>query len=324
MQEIGPLPTRSPTISLVIPNWNGLAHLADCLDSVHAQTMQPTETIIVDNGSSDGSVEFVMSRYPWAMLIALASNAGVGVALNRGIAASKGEFVALLNNDIALSPRWLETMVAALESEPAAGSIACKMVKFFDRGRIDAAGDFLTRAGSPYTRGSDEPDDGRYRLREFVFGACGAAALYRRSMLNVIGTFDEDFIAYYEDVDLSFRAQLADYRCLYVPDAVCYHKRGATYGKVSGFAIRMQERNLTALYIKNFPTRLLMKKMLMIMASRVRRLYRSAKVGVGRPALAGLWEGLRATPLMLRKRRAIQQMRKVPLEHLGTFMKAKP
>ena len=313
---------KVPTVSIIIPNWNGLTHLPDCLDSIRVQTLQPTETIIVDNGSTDGSVEFVKGRYPWTRIIPLPSNAGVGVALNRGISESKGEYVALLNNDIAITPPWLETMVTALRVEAEAGSSACKMLKFFDRTRIDAAGDFLTRAGSPYSRGADEPDDGRYAVREFVFGACGAAAVFRRKALDAIGLFDQDFVAYYEDVDLAFRAQLAGYRCLYVPEAVCYHKRGATYGKVSGFAIRMQERNLTALYVKNFPALLLLGKLPLIMASRARRLYRSFRLGVGQPALAGVWDGLRAIPIFLRKRGAIQQKRTVSLDYLRSFMRA--
>lgn len=311
-----------PTVSIIIPNWNGLTHLPDCLDSIRGQTLQPTETIIVDNGSTDGSVEFVKGRYPWTRIIPLASNAGVGVALNRGISESKGEYVVLLNNDIAIAPLWMETMVTALQSEPGVGSIACKMLKFFDRTRIDAAGDFLTRAGSPYSRGADEPDDGRYSAREFVFGACGAAAVFLREALDAIGSFDQDFVAYYEDIDLAFRAQLAGYKCLYVPEAVCYHKRGATYGKVSGFAIRMQERNLTALYVKNFPASLLLRKLPLILASRARRLCRSFRVGVGKPALAGMWDGLRAIPMFLRKRGAIQQKRTVSLNYLSSFMKA--
>jgi GT2 family glycosyltransferase len=283
--------------------------------------MKPMETIIVDNGSSDGSVEFVKARHPWARVIPLPSNAGVGVALNRGISESKGEYLALLNNDIAISPQWLEKMVGALEAEKTAGSVACKMLKFFDREKIDATGDFLTRAGSPYSRGADEPDDGRYAIREYVFGACGAAALFRRNALDAIGLFDEDFVAYYEDVDLAFRAQLAGHKCLYVPDAICYHKRGATYGKVSGFAIRMQERNLTALYVKDFPAWLLLRKLPLILASRTRRLYRSLRLGVGKPALLGMWDGLRVIPLMLRKRGAIQKKRAVTLKYLGLFMK---
>ena len=309
---------------MIIPNWNGMAHLAECLDSVKGQTMQPDETIIVDNGSSDGSVEFVKSHYPWAKVIALSSNNGVGIALNRGITASEGEFIALLNNDIALMPGWLGTMVDALWRDESAGCVASKMLKFYDRGRIDAAGDSLTRGGSPYSRGSDEPDDGRYGVREYVFGACGAAALFRRSMLDSVGLFDEEFIAYYEDVDLAFRSQLAGYKCLYVPDAVCYHKRGATYNRVSGFVIRMQERNLTALYVKDFPLWLLLAKSPVIIASRLRRLYRTARIGLGKPALAGIWEGFRVMPVMLRKRKAVQMRRTVSLSYLRSFMKAHP
>jgi GT2 family glycosyltransferase len=316
--------TQAPTVSIVIPNWNGLAHLPDCLESLKAQSMRPTETIIVDNGSTDGSVDFVRNNYPWASIVMLPSNAGVAVAMNRGIVASNGEYVALLNNDTALAPDWLETMVRALQSESAVGSVACKMLRFFDRQTIDAAGDFLTRAGSPYSRGSNEPDDGRYDTREFIFGACGAAALFRRIVFDDIGLFDEDFVSHYEDVDLAFRAQLAGYRCLYVPDAVCYHKRGATYNSVSDRTIRIQERNLTAYYVKSFPAGLLLAKLPLILASRARRLYRSFRTGVGSPAVAGLWEGVMLAPKMIGKRKSVQPKRRTSINYMKSFMRRHP
>lgn len=311
-----------PTVSIIIPNWNGMAHLPDCLDSIGVQTMEPMETIIVDNGSSDGSVEFVKTHYPWAVVIPLPSNAGVGIALNRGISESRGEYLALLNNDIALSPQWLETMVTALQSEAQAGSVACKMLKFYERNRIDAAGDFLTRAGAPFARGFNEPDNGEYDTRGFVFGACGGAALYRRAMLEEIGVFDEDFVSFFEDVDLAFRAQLAGYKCLYVPTAVCYHKRGATFRTRSGYEIRMMQRNLTSLYVKNFPAWLLLTKMPLILASRGRQLYRSVSGGGLISAVTGMWEGFLLVPAMLRKRGAIQGKRRVSLQYIRTFMRS--
>ncbi len=301
-------------VSLIIPNWNGLAHLRECLDSVAFQTLRPAETLLVDNGSTDASVSFVREEYPWVTVIPLDRNRGFAAAVNRGIAAGVTPYVALLNNDTKLDPLWLKELLRALRETPDAGMAACKMLDFFHPGNIDGAGDILTRSGAPFTRGSGEPDDGRYSQPEFLFGACAGAALYRRKLFQTIGAFDEDFVSYYEDVDLCYRAQLAGWRCLYVPTAVCYHKRGATANALPHYPVRMQERNLLALYVKNYPPGALFRKGPVIVASRIRRLYRNVREGEGRPALTGFLEGMMLLPGMLRKRREVQRLRRIDVD----------
>jgi GT2 family glycosyltransferase len=313
--------SHAATVSLVIPNWNGRQHLRDCLESVRNQTLPPGRTFLVDNGSTDGSLELVAKDYPWVSAIALRENAGFAVAVNKGIRASNSAFVALLNNDTQLDRHWLATMLEALRHHPEAGSAACKMLSFFQRDRIDGAGDVLTRGGAPLTRGMGEPDDGRYNTREYLFAACAGAAVYRRALFDHVGLFDEGFVSYYEDEDLAFRAQLAGFKCLYVPEAICYHKRGATAQETPLYPIRMQERNLTAFHLKNLPWQVLVVRLPVILASRIRRIYRSIRAGTGKAALEGLAEGLRLLPSLLAKRRDVQKLRTVSLSYIASFMR---
>jgi GT2 family glycosyltransferase len=275
---------------------------------------------MVDNGSTDSSFEYVRKNYPHVHIIGLSENHGFAYAVNRGIECARGEFIALLNNDTELDIGWLEELASALNNDPTLGSVACKMVNFYDRTLIDSAGDGLTRAGSPYSRGYRELDGARFSRRDLVFGTCAGAALYRKAVFTTVGQFDEDFISYYEDVDLSFRAQLAGFKCLYVPEAICYHKRGATSSN-SAYPIRMQERNLTAFYIKNFPLAILLGQLPLVLASRVRRMYRSTRAGWGRPTWQGFVEGLALVPRMLKKRRGIQRTRAVSIQYVRSLMR---
>ena len=306
--------------TLVIPNWNGLEHLKVCLESVHAQTLRPSCTILVDNGSADGSVEFVNAQFPWVECIRIGHNAGFAVAVNRGIQAKRAQYVALLNNDTELEPSWLEVMVDALERDPSAGMAACKMLRFDRRDVIDGAGDGLTRGGAPYTRGAGEPDDGRFNTASHVFGACAGAAVYRRELFDRIGLFDESFVSYYEDCDLSLRALLNGWHCIYVPEARCYHKRGASSARQPAYPIRMQERNLTALQVKNFPLSVLITKGPVIVASRIRRTYRAVVAGMGKATLLGFLDSLPLLPRMLAQRRLIQRSRTVSAKMLAQWM----
>jgi GT2 family glycosyltransferase len=290
-------------VALIIPNWNGRPHLEVCLSSVARQTVRPLHTIVVDNGSTDDSGAFIRSRFPWVECLTLDRNWGFAAAVNRGIGASAEPYVALLNNDTELDAGWMEIMLRALDTDRSAGMAACKMLRFDDRRIIDSAGDAFTRGGSPVTRGAGEIDRGQYDRPEYVPGTCAGAALYRRELFDRIGVFDEEFVSYYEDVDLSLRAQLAGYQCIYVPSAICFHKRGATAGRLAHFPARMQERNLTAVQIKNFPAGVWMRKGPVIILSRIRRLARECRTDARGAALGGFLQGLGMIPRLLRKRR---------------------
>ena len=313
-------PSQTADVCIIIPNWNGEEHLRECLDSVLEQTLSPRQTILVDSGSTDGSLKLVAAEYTWVTVLALQRNLGFSAAVNTGIRASTSTYIALLHNDTQLDPDWLATLVDMLRDHPELGVAGGKMLNFYQRNIVDGAGEALTRGGTPYTRGMGEPDDGRYSRREHVFSACAGAALYRRIVFDKVGLFDEDYVSYYENQDLAFRAQLMGFRCMYVPDALCYHKRGAPANLVSRFPVRMQERNLTAFYIKNFPWQVLLVKFPLIIGSRLGRLYRAFRIGAGTPTIQGLVRGIRMLPLALSKRRRVQKSRTVRIQYIFSLM----
>jgi GT2 family glycosyltransferase len=222
-------------ISVIIPNWNGVTLLRGCLESLREQTHPDYEIILADNASSDDSVDMVRREYPEVSVVQLQENLGYSGGVNAGLAAAKGDILALLNNDAEAAPTWLEELTAALDRHPDAGSVASKMLLYDRREVLNSAGDFIRIDGTPGNRGVWQPDDGRFDREEFVFGACGGAAAYRRPMLEQIGPFDEDMFMYCEDVDLAWRAQLAGWRCVYAPAAKVYHRLSATGGGVLAF-----------------------------------------------------------------------------------------
>jgi len=309
-------------VSVIIPNWNTLKFLGPCLTSLREQTFQDFETILVDSGSTDDSLPFVAGNFPEVRILALGENRGFSGAVNAGIRASEAEFVVLLNNDTEQDPAWLAELARAAENHPEAGSFASKLMDFHDRDTLDGAGDTLRKSGLPYRLGHGERDKEQFDKQVPVFGACAAAALYRREMLDDIGLFDEDFFAYCEDGDLSFRAQLAGYGCLYVPGAIVYHVGGAsTGGKRSPTATRLGTRNGLCLLVKDLPTPLVPGMLLPIVAGQVTRLAVTTLSGVLPAHLAGLVEAMRLMPKMLRKRRDIQKRRRVPTTHIRMLLR---
>jgi len=306
---------------VVIPNWNGERFLSTCLGSLRRQSYDDFDMVLVDNGSTDGSVAFARDNFPEISVLPLPENRGFSAAVNAGILASETEHVALLNNDTETDPKWLEALVEAADSYPEAGFFASKLVDFADRRVLDGAGDVLRRSGLPYRLGHGEPDGGRYDKTAFVFGACAGAAMYRRGMLDDVGLFDEDFFANCEDGDLSFRAQLAGYRCLYVPGSVVYHMGSATFGRRSATSTRLGTRNSLCLLVKNLPAPLVPGFLPFILAGQLTRLVVTAATSTLRAHLEGLAGALRLLPLMLRKRREIQKRRQAPVEYIRGLLK---
>ncbi len=302
-----------PRVTVVIPNWNGERFLRTCLDSLESQTFEDFGTILVDNGSTDNSLAFAAEHFPEVEIVSLKENRGFSAAVNAGIQASETELVALLNNDTEQDPDWLAALVEAAERHPEAALFASKLVDFHDRRMLDGAGDALRLSGLPYRLGHGEEDRGQYDSPTYVFGACAAAALYRRKMLGEIGLFDEDFFAYCEDGDLSFRAQLAGYRCLYIPSAIVYHMGSAsTGGKRGETATRLGTRNSVSLLVKNLPLSLVPHVLPFFVPAQLARLLTATITGVLCPHLEGLLEAGRQLPLMLKKRRVIQRNKKLP------------
>lgn len=246
------------SVNVIIVNWNGKHHLKDCLEGLRRQTYTAFSTLLVDNGSTDGSVEFVERYFPEVRTIALKENTGFCKANNIAIRSVRSRYIALVNNDAVAHPHWLENLVRAMENNPAAGLAASKMLFWDNPGIIDRAGDAYSTAGTGLLRGRGA-SAGNYNRSEWIFGACAGAAIYRGEMLDDIGLFDEDFFLVYEDVDLSFRAQLRGYPCLYVPEAVVYHKASASIGADSPISVYYSHRNLEWVYLKNMPARLIVK-----------------------------------------------------------------
>jgi GT2 family glycosyltransferase len=313
---------ESSSVSVVIPNWNGVEHLPTCLDSLRRQTMQAVEIIVVDNGSTDGSLELLERGYPEVRLLPLGENRGFAGACNAGMRAARGTFIVLLNNDTEADARWLEEVAAAFERHPEAGMVASKMLLFDRRDTFHTAGDFYRLDGQPGNRGVWQRDEGQYDQEAYVFGACGGSAAYRPAMLEQVGLLDEAFFFSCEDVDLAWRAQLAGWRCVYAPRAVVYHKLSATGGGTT--ASFYDGRNAIYLLIKDYPGdlwrchwRAVLRRQLAV-AGEALRAWRGPEARARlRGQLVGLLTGV---PRMLPKRNAVQRSRTVDRAYLERIL----
>ncbi|MFH1085866.1 MAG: glycosyltransferase family 2 protein [Chloroflexota bacterium] len=245
----------APRLSVIIPNWNGLALLRPCLDALRGQTHPSYEVIVVDNASTDGSVAALVREHPEVRVLALPTNTGYAGGCNAGIGAARGAILVVTNNDTEADPAWLTELDAALARHPECGSAASRLMIHRDRTRLHSAGDLVRRDGTADSRGVWQPYGPPYDAECEVFGPCGGAAAYRRELLEAVGLFDESFFMYMEDVDLSWRAQLAGWRCIYAPKSVVYHHLSATGG--GALASYYVGRNTLWVIARNYPAALL-------------------------------------------------------------------
>ena len=311
-----------PEVSVVVVNLNRRELLAGCLDSLWAQTFSDFEVIVVDNGSTDGSLQFLGSiSEPRLRVVSLPANKGFAGGCNAGIRVAKGVYVATLNNDAEADQRWLEELVAGMESDNSIGMCASKILFYHDRKRIDKAGHLIYPDGLNHGRGSGEPDRGQFDRREEVLFPDAAAALYRREMLEVVGLFDEHFFAYGDDADLGLRGRLAGWKCLYMPAAIVYHVHSATAGEFSSLKAFLIERNRICVAVKIFPLSLLLISPFFTVVRLAYHAYGSifmigssgqyaAECSHSRLALMILkayWSGLKLFPEMWRSRRKIRR-----------------
>jgi GT2 family glycosyltransferase len=310
-----------PLISVVIPNWNGAAHLPGCLDSLRAQSYPRMEIIVADNASTDGSQGLLEREYPEVRLVQLPTNQGFTGACNAGMKAAGGQILVLLNSDTEAAPDWLAAVKAAFERHPEAGSVASKMLLFDRRTVFHTAGDSFRLDGTPGNRGVWQEDQGQYDGQEYVFSACGGSAAYRREMLDQIGLLDSAFFYSCEDVDLGWRAQLAGWRCLYAPDAVVYHKLQATGGGPT--ASFYDGRNTIYVVAKNYPASLLRRYWPAVLRAQwriSREALRSWRGSAARARLRGQLAGLLGLPRMMRARRQVMATRRVTDDYLLTIL----
>lgn len=245
--------SRKPLVSIIILNWNGEKHLAECLRSVLNTTYKPTEVIVVDNASSDNSLE-VLSFFS-VKVVRNEKNVGYAAGNNIGFQHAKGKYVVTLNNDLKVAPTWLDLPVKRFEEDPQLGIVSCRQMEYSNPEIIDTlyitASDFLLPSPAGFGKVFDHFPE--YNRERYVFGANGASAVYRREMLDRIGLFDERFFAYHEESDLCMRAFLNDWKCLYIPSSVIFHKGSASFVKKSRTFFYYHERNRIWYIWKHFP-----------------------------------------------------------------------
>jgi GT2 family glycosyltransferase len=292
--------------------------------------------ILVDNGSTDGSVTFVRSEFPWLeTVIENPSNLGFARACNQGIQFSSGRYVALLNNDTEAHPDWLAELVRVAEMHPTAGMFASKTLLFEKRDTIDTAGHLMYPDGLNRGRGRLEIDEGQYDDKTDVFFPSGCAALYRKTMFDEIGMFDEHHFAYGDDTDVGIRGRLAGWGCLFVPGSVVYHHYSMTTGAYSPRKVYLVERNRIWIVWKYFPV----KQLLLSPFHSFARYLMQAYGAVSRKGAAGqfakqhsgwslIWSVIKAycdafmgAPRVWRERRRMKRLRKVSGSEIDRWFK---
>jgi GT2 family glycosyltransferase len=304
-----------PEISVIVLNWNGKHFLGTCLSALRRQTFRDFETILVDNASQDGSVEYVRKNFPEVRLIALNENRGFtggNIAGWESVRNGPAEgLIVLLNNDTEAHPQWLEEFHKASRAYPRAGIFASKMMMFDDRNRIENCGVGMSTIGFTIDLGRGETDSSIWSEARQVFGACAGAAAYRRSMLEDIGFLDNDFFMTSEDVDLSFRAQLRGYECWMIPGAIVYHCYRGAMSKFPARQAFFTHRNSEFVYLKNMPAGLMLGHLPARVIYELAATFYSFREGYARTFLKAKGDALRQLPTVLRKRKQIQKRRNV-------------
>ncbi|HUZ76017.1 MAG TPA: glycosyltransferase family 2 protein [Chloroflexota bacterium] len=310
----------APRITVAIPNYNGARLLRPCLEALQCQTFPDFDVVLVDDGSTDESLALARAVLPSIRLAGWPRNRGITAAFNECVRQCRGEAVALLNNDVEVAPGWLQALWEGLQANPGVGACASKML-FMDRRTINSAGDSFRGNGTPANRGAHEPDGGQYDQPEYVFGACAGAALYRRQLFDEIGWFDERFVGYCEDVDWSFRMQLAGWRCLYVPTAVAYHWGSASGG--GALASYRCGRNFINIVLKDVPPAVWRRHWREIILQEAKLAFdalRHSREPAARARLRGQAAGVLDARWTLPDRRRIMRTRRVSDQYIESLL----
>ncbi len=314
--------THTQKITVVIPHYNGLQILDDCLNALFKNTFQDFDTLVIDNGSTDGSQQMVKEKYPRVTVIQNEKNLGYAGGCNQGIRLAKTEYVLLLNNDTVMPENFLQEMLNALENDPAAAMVQPKILSIQDRRFFDysgAAGGELDVFGYPFARGrifdTVEQDEGQYdRMEAQVFWTSGCALLLRKSVTDEIGLLDEDFFAHQEEIDLNWRAQLAGYKNLVTTRTHILHYTGFTLGHDNQWKMYLNHRNNLIMMLKNygwssllilFPLRLALELVTVVVDPFLWGGKRAPAV------LKALFFIFTHPGMVLKKRRQVQTLRKV-------------
>jgi GT2 family glycosyltransferase len=278
-------------VTIIIPNYNGLHFMEPCFDALAKQTYQDYELLVVDNGSTDGSPEWLKEHGIPSIL--LPTNTGFSGAVNEGILAAKTDYVILLNNDTEPEPDYVAELLKAIEASPRIFSVSPKMIQLYHKDLMDDGGDMYSIMGWAYQRGVGQEIE-RYDRPCHVFSACAGAAIYRRSVFDEIGLFDEMHFAYLEDIDVGYRAKIAGYYNRYCPTAQVYHVGSGTSGsKYNAFKVRLAARNNVYLNYKNMPAPQLLVNSLPIAAGIFGKYMFFRKLGFAKEYVGGILEGVR-------------------------------
>jgi GT2 family glycosyltransferase len=278
--------------TVIIPNLNGKKYLNDCLSSLYACEEDTFPVIIVDNGSTDGSVDFIKTYFPQAELICFSENKGFCGAVNAGILAAKTPYVLLLNNDTTVEAHFVSYLTRALSENEGYFSCGAKMVSMQNPELMDDAGDYYCALGWAYARGKGKPAAHYMRARN-IFAACGGAVIYQREALIRLGLFDEAHFAYLEDIDIGYRARLLGYKNRFVPEAVVHHAGSASSGsRYNAFKVSLASRNSVYLVFKNMPPLQILINLPPLLAGFLIKALFFAKKGFGGLYLQGLKKGL--------------------------------
>ena len=299
-------------VTIVIPNYNGKHFMEPCLSSLSEQTYKDFHILVVDNASSDGSIEYMEENYPDIELIKLQKNFGFSKAVNIGIQHSRTPYVILLNNDTTVDTRYVEEMVKAIEKSPKIFSVSSKMIQMYHPELIDSAGDLYTLLGWGVCRGCGRPVS-NYTKYDEIFTACAGAAIYRRSVFDEIGYFDENHFAYLEDIDIGYRARIYGYYNMYCPTALVYHVGSGTSGsKYNSFKVKLAARNNLYLNYKNMPALQLVLNFIPLAIGYFVKYLFFCKIGFGKDYKEGFIEGLQTAKL--------QKKVKFQFKHLGNYL----
>jgi GT2 family glycosyltransferase len=317
MPDYGP----ASAVTVAIVNYNGRSFLETLLPSLADQTVRGFAVHVVDDASTDDARAYVAEHWPYVRWIGTEANRGITATMAHAVATAETEFVAILNNDVELDPRWLEELLRAIRQRPRAAAVEGKTLVFDRRTTLDGAGDRLRRNGYPARRGQSEPDDGRFDAVEEIFAASGTAALFRRAAFEDAGPYDTDLVAYYEDIDWGFRARLRGWTAWYVPTAVAYHVGSATAGQVPGPFTRLIIRNQMLVLVKNMPWPLALRWAPRIAWFQATWLPRNVMAGIGPHHVRALGATAKALPHFLGKRRQIQRRRVVTLAALARVIR---
>ena len=310
--------------SIVIVNWNGKEHLEECLDSLYKQTFKDFEIIIVDNGSTDGSKEFIRKNYPKVKLTENSKNMGFEKPNNQGINIAKGDYILTLNNDIRADKNFLKELLTASKKYPDA-FFSCKMLFYSNPSKVNSKGLKLYYDAKAEDIDFNKEDVKNEEIKE-VFGACGGAALFPRKLIDDISFedfFDEDFFLYCEDLDISLRARLRGWKCYYVPKAVVYHKHNATAKKVPDIALYHYTKNKLFVIIKNYPLIFILKYSFIILLRQiVSSIYYLFRFNF--TPIKARFAVLYYLPKMIRKRLKIQETRKISNNEFNKWILPRP